>query len=73
MLALALACESELQSELVWLSGLVLENGAFGVAGSDGPSSEAVERARLLLRDATERLATTEVEIGSAPPRRRNG
>jgi hypothetical protein len=41
-------------------------------AGSDGPSTEAVERARLLLRDATGRPATTVVEIGSAPPRRRD-
>jgi hypothetical protein len=42
------------------------------LAGSDGPSTEAVERARLLLRHATERPATTVVEIGSAPPRRRD-
>lgn len=40
------------------------------LAGSDGPSAEAVERARVLLRDATGRTATTVVEIRSGPPRR---
>jgi Scaffold protein Nfu/NifU N terminal len=43
------------------------------LAGTGGPSAEAVERARSLLRDATRRPATTVVEIRSGPPRRRDG